>query len=359
MRTAALPVLAVSGTPYEIGCQHGSRFADEIRGFLADHLARINLLRGEALDRAAALAVVGGYLQWIEAELPDLAQEIRGLADGAGISYREAALLQVRRELVLHSADPAAPPQCCDCTSVGCFDATGQAVLAQNVDLAGGMEDLALILQVTPADPAKPRLCMFTFKGLCGYLGVNSAGLAIGLNMVFSRGWRPGVPPYLLIRHLLGLRSLDEVLSELRRIRRASSRYLLVSDGRAIVGIEMTVDDERLLTVPPLVHANHFVHPDLLAEEALDPATLASSRRREETMRRLLASGQSPASILADHGGYPRSICAHNLGTLTRTDTVGSVLLWPASGTLQALAGHPCKGTYVRYAVPEPQAHAA
>jgi isopenicillin-N N-acyltransferase-like protein len=354
--SAALPVLTLSGTPYEIGCQHGSRCAEEIRTFLADRLARIDLLRGEPLDRSAALAAAGGHLKWIEAALPELAQEIQGLADGAGISYREAALLQVRRELILH---PANPSQCCDCTSVGCFDASGRAVLAQNIDLAGGMEELALILRVIPADPARPRLCMFTFKGLCGYLGVNSAGLAIGLNMVFSRGWRPGVPPYLLIRHLLGLRSLGEVVSELRRIRRASSRYLLASDGRAIVGIEMTVDDERLLTGPPLVHANHFVHPDLLGAEALDPATLAASRRREETMRRRLAGGQSPAAILADHDGYPRSICAHNLGTLTRTDTVGSVVLWPAAAELQALAGHPCEGTYVRYPVPEPRAHPA
>jgi isopenicillin-N N-acyltransferase-like protein len=347
MTVPRLPVLRVSGTPYEIGCQHGSRFAAEIRAFLEDGLARVNLLRREPLGREEATVVVDRHRVWIEAQLPDLAEEIHGLAAGAGISYSEAILLQLRRELI--HADAAG----CDCTCVGDLDGNGRAVLAQNVDLAGDMAAQALVLQVMPADRSQPRLCMFTFKGLCGYLGVNSAGLAIGLAMVTAADWRPGVPPYLLIRHLLGQRSIDGVLTEIRRIRRASSRYLMVAQGRQVLGIEMTVDDERLLTGTPLVHTNHFLHPDLLARDALEDPALTGSRRRAATMARLLASGESPAVALADHHRHPFGICAHGEGIPTRVDTVAAVVLRPHARELQALAGHPCAGRWVRHTVPE------
>jgi isopenicillin-N N-acyltransferase-like protein len=347
MTALSLPELAVGGTPYEIGFQHGWHCGREIRAFLADRLARVNALREEPLGRDEAAQAVRQHTAWIEAQLPELAEELHGLAEGAGISYLDAALLQLRRELIRH------PACACDCTSIGTVDADGRVVLGQNVDLAGGMERQALILRVAPKDPAKPRVCMLTFKGLCGYLGVNSAGLAVGLTMVFSRDWRPGVPPYLLVRHLLGQRTLDGLLAEIPRIRRASSRYLLASDGKVIVGIEMTAGEERLLFGRRLVHTNHFLHPDLVGEETLGGHTLAGSRQREATARRLLDAGRSIGAILGDHDGYPRSICAHSLGTLTVTDTVGSVLLLPGENEVHALAGHPCESTHVRYRVVE------
>jgi hypothetical protein len=342
---ARLHVLSVSGTPYEMGRQHGSRFATEIRTFLRDGLARVNPLRGAALSYVEATEIVAGYVPWIEDDLPDVADEVRGLADGAGITYGEAMLLQLRRELILH------PGSCCDCTSVGCFDEQGRAVLAQNVDLAGGMENYMLVMRCRPTDPERPCTCLFTFMGLCGYLGINSAGLAIGLTMVRSGGWRPGVPPYLLVRHLLNQDSLAAVLAEIRRVRRASSRYLLISDGESIVGVEMTVDDVREITGVPLVHTNHFIHPDFLTMESFDAESLEGSHRRAAVLTRLISQGESIASILSNHEGYPRSICAHSLGAPTRTDTVGSVLLYPGSGELHVLAGHPCQGAYSRISV--------
>jgi len=74
------PLVEVSGTSYEMGYQHGTQAAGEPRELLA----------------ANALSFVPA----IEALSPSFLEEVRGLADGAGISFEEAVLCQARAEAV-------------------------------------------------------------------------------------------------------------------------------------------------------------------------------------------------------------------------------------------------------------------
>lgn len=343
----SLPELTVSGTPYEMGCQHGAAFGQQIRDFLGDRLARINLLRRRPLAWRDAMRIAARYAWWIRHDLSNIAEEIAGIAHGAGISYEEAVLLQIRRELIYTAHDYG------DCTSIATREEDGRALIAQTIDLAGRMGDMALILRLIPEDPTSPRVCMFTFMGLCGYAGLNSAGLAVGLNMVFSPSWRVGVPAYLLLRSLLGKRSLAEAFEEINRVRRASSRYLAISDSQSVAGVEMTVDDLRVLNGRALVHANHYLDPEFQKLDTLGGAVLQCSQRRTQRVQRLLAEQLPLEMILRDHDGYPRSICAHDLGDSTTTDTIGAIVIDAAKGEMKALLGHPCERDFCCYHVTE------
>ncbi len=108
-----------------------------------------------------------------------------------GLDRDLAWLLQLRRELLGYSRVTAG-----DCTA---YAAAG-GVLAQTVDLNGNLDDQIAVLEV--AGPPR-RSLLLSFGGLLGYLGVNDAGVAVGLNLVLGGTWRPGVPPYLAIRHVL------------------------------------------------------------------------------------------------------------------------------------------------------------
>ena len=340
---SSIPELTVKGSPYEIGLQHGEAFSQQIRGFVDDHLARVNLLRNRPLERDEAMRIAGRYALWIERDLPAIAEEIAGVAHGAGIKYEEAVLLQIRRELI-HTGS-----KCGDCTSIVSRNEEGDVVVAQTIDLAGRMGDLALILRIIPEDPVNPSLCMFTFMGLCGYAGFNSVGLAAGLNMVFSSSWREGVPVYLLLRSLLGKRSIAEAHQDICRIHRASSRYLALADSQSVTGFELTVDDIRTFTVLPLVHTNHYLHPDFQRIDTLDGAVLECSKKRADRAHRLLEQEVPLELILQDHDNYPRSICAHNLGNSAVTDTVAAIVMNPAKVEMKALVGHPCERSFQRH----------
>src|ERR1022692_2228134 len=126
--------LTVKGTPYEIGFQHGEECREEISDFLNDHIARINLLRSKPLTYEKAISVASHYALVIERCLPEVAEEITGLADGARLSYLEAVILQIRRELIRNDTEPN---DCSSCT----LQEAGRTVLAQTIDQAGGMQN--------------------------------------------------------------------------------------------------------------------------------------------------------------------------------------------------------------------------
>ena len=83
------------------------------------------------------------------------------------------------------------------------------------------------MLDIGRADHGR-RSLLLSFGGLLGYLGINSDGLAIGLNLVLGGDWGPGIPPYLAIRHLLD--SAGSVAEALELLARTAASQLAVTD---------------------------------------------------------------------------------------------------------------------------------
>ncbi|WP_460318501.1 C45 family autoproteolytic acyltransferase/hydolase [Paenibacillus sp. YSY-4.3] len=335
--------IIVSGQPFQRGAQYGEALRRDIRDFLDDDIARINSVRRQSLTLNEALSLADGYIPHIEAYTPQLAEEIKGLAQGAGISYREGMLLQLRREIIAAGLE---------CTAFACFNQEGRAVIAQNVDLAGQLTDLGIILEIrTPQDG--PDLLMYTHVGLIGYLGINSYGLGIGLNMVLSSGWRAGVPPYLLIRHLLHQPTLDRCMREISLIRRASSRNLLMTDGSRLLNVEMTVENERFIEDKLLVHTNHYLHEDFLCFDLVNPGTSTYPRfeRTKEKLRRYggMPSEKQMEDLLAYHEDGAGSLCVHQDGDPRKVATVASVIMKPSEGRMRVCKGYPCTEPFYDY----------
>ncbi len=89
-----LLVLRLSGSPYQMGYQHGSLLGDEIRARLRDEI-----LGGVVLERGVSHTLLLRYARQTDFLLPiEYREELRGLADGAGISYSQALLVNVSGE---------------------------------------------------------------------------------------------------------------------------------------------------------------------------------------------------------------------------------------------------------------------
>src|SRR4051812_1558008 len=220
----SLPHVRAHGDPYQVGFQHGAARGAALRAFLADGLCRLDQLAPDPIDRASLVPTLAAYDEQISAATPLLARELDGLAAGAQISRDMALLMQLRREVIGYQRIPPMG----DCTTYA--RSGSQPVLAQTVDLNGGLDDQITILEVSLAGSPR-RSLLLSFGGLLGYLGINSDGLAIGLNLVLGGHWRPGVPPYLAIRHLLDSASgVDEAIELLRGLPLASSRSLSLCD---------------------------------------------------------------------------------------------------------------------------------
>ena len=83
------PLVQVGGTAFEMGQQHGYQAAHLIRLYL-------DFIADDAESRAQKLEHALTYVAGIAALNPRYMEEVRGLADGANISFGEAMLCQTR-----------------------------------------------------------------------------------------------------------------------------------------------------------------------------------------------------------------------------------------------------------------------
>jgi isopenicillin-N N-acyltransferase like protein len=335
-----LQEIRISGEPYERGVQYGRAVGQAVRGFLADHVARINLIRHIPLSAAEISRHVSAHAAVIEREVPHLAIELRGLAAGAEISYEQALILQFRRELIGAPAGDAGG----DCSTI--VERRGEAVLiGQTVDQDGLISDLGLVLRIDPAEPA-PSMLMFTFAGLLGYAGINSAGVAVAINLVTSETVSPGLSPYLLVREALACTSASAAVARVQRLTRASARALTIADRVQVVCCEFTPESFRSWPTSGFIRTNHFLHPEFGADERLNIFSLNGSRRRLAILEAGKASigmdVERAFALFADHSLYPTGLCAHAEGDMRRPDTVAALVMKPNEGVLWACRGNPC-----------------
>lgn len=371
MTTAGnVPFVHAAGGPWEAGRRHGAARAASLRAFLDDGLARLNRVMPVPVSMESLRPALAAYAAEITAATPDLATEVRGLAEGAGIELEEALLLQVRREVMGYqkvprrasrrtapivpatdpATDPAAGPTVGPAVHPTMGDCTTYArsgpmpVLAQTIDLNGDLDDQIAVLEIARAGSSR-RALVLSFGGLLGYLGLNSDGLAVGLNLVLGGEWRPGLPPYLAIRHLLDTASdVDEAIEILRGLRMASSRSLTLCDPAKAACVEFVGDDLRVLETTEPVHTNHFLHADFQSRDELNVFARNSSLLRFKACTTGIAE-LSPDAGAEDHFALLSAppIRVDDTGDIRRERTVAAVVMLPGRGELHVRPGDPSR----------------
>jgi len=336
----SLPYVRACGDPYQIGYQHGVARRSALHAFLADGLCRLEQLVSEPISMHSLAALLAAYDERISLAVPQLARELDGLAAGAQLSRDEALLMQLRREITGYQRIPTMG----DCTT---YARTGvNPVLAQTVDLNGALDDQITILQVSSTASAR-RSLVLSFGGLLGYLGLNSDGLAIGLNLVLGGDWKPGVPPYLAIRYLLDCASsVDEAIALLRGLPLASSRSLMLCDRTQVVCLEILDNEIAAIDGPALAHTNHFLRPEFADRDELNVFARNSSVRRLESARAGLARLSADAEVEQHFELLAEPpICVPDTGDIRRERTVAAVVMLPDRGELHIRPGDPSRHT--------------
>lgn len=330
-------ILDLRGDARAIGRQHGRALREPIRAFLADRLARINAVLPEPTSLAALRPTLHAYRRAIGGALPALLEEVDALAEGAGIGPDEALLLQLRRELTGYRRVRSGG----DCSTLCVAGARGP-LLAQTIDLNGGMAPQLNLLRIEHAATGR-RVLLLSFTGLLGYLGMNDRGLAIGLNLLLAGDWRPGVPGYMAIRHLLDRAdTVEQALALLRTLPLASSRSYTLCDRQRRCVVECLPGTVHELPAAVQAHTNHFLDPALAVHDELNPFARTSSRRRLDACERWLAGRDAPAQArdLFRLFAVP-PLCVPQTAELRRECTVGAVVMDPVAGVMHVQRGTP------------------
>lgn len=348
------PELCVSGTPYEIGRQIGEGAREQIRGFCAMALERVN--KTVAVSRSSAYRVASDSMAWVERYAPDQLDELRGMASAAGVTLDDILLLQIRNQLQ--------PDDAGGCTSLSLAPlslatrSTVGRIVAQNWDNDPALDPFTLVLTRRPT--GKPAFTTITQAGLIAYIGFNEAGMGLCLNTLPAPSRKLGVPHYCIVRRLLETRSLAEAIETVSRAERAIPANIMLSTPEGPADLEATLEGVHVLRdATQVLHTNHCLHPELAAVNRQFPE-LIQSRPRLARMEALLRGvGSNPtlediADVLRDHDGYPASICRHANADPRHGfwQTVFSVIIQPESQQMHATRGTPCDRPYETYRAP-------
>ncbi len=337
------PVVAVSGTSFEMGRQHGRQAAPLIEKYLV--LIEKSAGRPRKVLAEAALRFVPRMEQLSRA----YAEETQGLAEGAGIPFGEAVLCQVRTEAA-RLADGA-----CTAFAVrGTATIDGRPLAGQNQDVEPEYAEVAIVLKVNPSD-GRPRAVMLTWAGQLGYAGMNEYGVAQFANSLYNFTWQEGLPHYPMKRLLLEQRSVANCIALLKAHRICSAGNIVLCDGSGDIGdVEVRPEGISVFAgshADARLHTNHYVTAEFARYE---DGFLPDSVPRLERMRHLVRANwggltvERLKAILADHDGLPAAICRHGAAGI---ESVCGYIADPFSGVFHVRRGLGCQGVWEAYPV--------
>lgn len=342
----------VAGRPREMGRQIGEAAGEEIRGFCDRALGLVS--KTVHISHAAAMQVAADSIAFAEDYSPDMAEELRGMAEAARVSLEDLMLLQVRNQL--------RPEQEAGCTSLAVAGEALGAVgrVAQNWDNDPELDAFTIVLTRRPT--GKPAFMNLTQAGLIAYMGFSEAGIGVCLNTLPAPARQFGVPHYFTVRGIFEADSLEEAAAAVRRARRAIPANIMLYSRQGPADLEVTLDAVHVLQESRscgITHTNHGLHAEMLSVNEQFPELIQSHARKRRIDQLLELSRNDRPTLdeikiaLRDHQDYPRSICRHaNDDPETGFwQTVFSVIMEPDERRMHVSRGTPCTNEYEVYAL--------
>ncbi|MBA1145557.1 hypothetical protein H0Z60_00655 [Ectothiorhodospiraceae bacterium WFHF3C12] len=357
-----IPVLEVSGDGRAMGRAHGRAYEADVRRFARERL-RLAIEPhwvGQPLMEETVLSVTGDCLTAHRDYSPALTAELEGLAAAAGIGLEEALLVGGFTDLVdtFYAAAGAAGPapveadQCTAFLVPGERTRTGHALFGQTWDMHETGASHALVLQGHPDDA--PAFAVFTSAGAVGMIGMNEAGITIGINNLSGADGRIGVTWNFVVREALRQTRFEDALDCITQATLAGAHNYLLMDALGNgVNVEATATTQVVthLEREPLAHTNHCVAKETRARQRTrDPIAQASSERRLERAYELLDRSGLDVEDLMAVTRDEQAICYQGKPP-AHIATCGAVIADPSSRRLWAVRGLPSVNRYVEVAV--------
>jgi isopenicillin-N N-acyltransferase-like protein len=325
-------VLEVYGDHSDLGRGHGEACAGMIRKYTEE---RMNLTASEDwsganVDPDFILSCADDTLEHHERFSEGLYREMLAMAEAADITPQEAVVVGGFTDLVDVVRARADVGEEHNCTG---FVNPSLGILAQTWDMHASAGEFVVMLKLDPV--TGPNAFVQTTAGCLGQIGMNEAGIAVGINNLTASG-RPGVTWPFVVRKVLEQTVFDNAVKVVLDADLAGGHnyFLMGPDGDAAT-VEAMPRSKRLTRAngSPLVHANNCLFPETLAEEGKrDPLLVENSKERLRVGEEL---SQDVEAFFANPAISRRAEQMHDVATC------GAVTMEPATRTMKAVWGVP------------------
>jgi isopenicillin-N N-acyltransferase like protein len=335
---------------HERGVELGRRFAAEV----AETVTRYRRLFERRAERPFDVDL-WSERAWrsIAVLAPQHAEEIAGIAEGAGLTAEEVASVNARTEILV-AANPSGQTEC---STVVSLPPGRPPVAVQTWDWYDAMGDGWFEWTIPFPDGRTVRTV--TEFGMLAKIGVNDRGVGVMLNMLHHRndleaaeGEEVGHPVHLLARAILDdAGSADEAVRIASAPRTSASTSLTVVDDRGgAASVELFPGGPGVLepTDGVLVRTNHFVSDAGRDGCLASTIGISTELRRDHLLEAFSAAQPQTVQDVLDamtHHLPDGGVCRH---PLTETDpllwhrTLATVAVDAASRSLDVHENGPC-----------------
>lgn len=294
------------GTPFERGAQIGQALAPAIeasvdfnQGYLERH----------GLHREDLPVLLSPYLTASTALLPNLVEQVRGMAEGAGLPFLDLFFANAFEEVygIVELGTPASRPLE-RCTDVALRSSTDTLLGHNEQWYAGDAGSVAVVLDVPDDGPA---VLAPIVAGTLPLVGLNEFGGAFGTMSLSANDERVGVPRALVARHLLEARDPEDALERAALAGRAGGySYLCTFPGHDPLVVETTATTAAGWF--GTTHTNHALDPEVAAVAcAPTEGSLSRLGRARELVESATPSVDGMLQLLSDHADSGQQICVH------------------------------------------------
>ncbi len=349
-------LLELTGNNYDMGYQHGLAYAEEIRAITAEriHLCSDPAWTGRSLPLQRILSLADECLKEHEAYAPELIDQLRGISDATGISLRELIITNGFTDFadVIYNAlerEPASPIFGQECTT---FIADG--FIGQTWDMHATATPYVIVLHGKPDHD--PHFLAFTITGCVAMIGMNDAGIAVGINNLAGADGQPGVTWPFICRKILAQTTLEDALECITSAKLAGGHNYMLADanGRGYnVEAMTTACHIEPLADAPLIHANICLAATTQAVERplTDDLTDDSGKRLNRAadyLKQRPAQLDDLMQLTRDRSDGSYSVCAMSEPPFY-SETCGAVIMRPASLDFWGVWGLPTENDYEHF----------
>jgi isopenicillin-N N-acyltransferase like protein len=353
-----LPVqtVFVRGGSEERGYQYGSQTRELIKKSLLIYKDIVKTMRGEELVWEDLLDEAKAFIPGLKRYDRLYFNEMKGIAEGAGVSLEEIVFLNARSEIMNPAWSKRLIPE--GCTSFllqPSVTSNGEYYIGQTYDWFPACSELLIILHVE--DEAGHEFITVTEAGILAKIGCNNSGVGVLLNYLnnFEIN-RSGTPYNILLRRALDSRSYTDAQRNIMRSPIAFGLNMFIAD-RSGAGIDYELAANGMDFFYPqegmLVHTNHHIS-QTLSTRTFNKKMYPGSVNRYDTARRLLGrSGLGMKDLMGlvsyhDDNDAHNSICRHELEDEYQIETIFTMIIELTRMELYLCFNPPCSNPFYK-----------
>ena len=358
MSTHSFPHIRVKGSPYERGMQYGQQAAAHIQRNIKIYQGLFAHYIGWNWEQATEHALI--YEAIIGDYRPQFLDEMRGIAEGAGIAYKDILALNVRTEIRNAGIARTAPKECTAFVVLPPRTKNAHTLICQNWDWVPPVAETIVILEAESDN--SPNFVTVVEAGLLAKTGMNAAGIGLttnALNCDLEKG-EPGIPYHVILRAILETKNFSEAISAIVSHPRASSANYLVAhrDGESFNAETAPGNFSHAFIDFPkediYAHTNHYLNQNIDFTD-LGPWRGTDTLVRHQRMEKFLRTHPSAITVpdlqiaLSDHFNFPDAICCHpdiHKSKFEQFMSIASIIMDLDINTMWLAEGNPCERAY-------------